>query len=167
MFVGCLRSFDKLQPGSRERVHLDGLDTKHLRRKRKNILTLRELEAFACFGTTGFLTFNNTRVTGHEAFDAECVLVFGIDLDESTGDGETESLGLAFVTAAVDVDSDVVLLNAIQGFEGLEYDVLEDGGGEVLVEGTTVVVAGDCDGAVAFLDNNAGDGGLTAAYCIN
>lgn len=28
-----------------------------------------------------------------------------------------------------------------------------------------VAIDGDC--AVAFLDNNAGDGGLTATYCIN
>ena len=62
-----------------------------MRRKR---LTFRELEALTSLGLTGFLAFNSTRVTGHEALLAEHGLIFGVDLHESTGDTEAESLSL-------------------------------------------------------------------------
>ena len=104
----------------------------------------------SCFGLAGFLAFHNAGVAGHEAFGAESRLVFGVDLHQSAGDGETESLGLTFVTAAVDVDRDVVFVGAVKSLEGLEHDVLENRRGEVLVEGATGVVAGDVDGAVAL-----------------
>jgi len=144
-------------------LNLEGEEERKMMRR----LTLGELEAFAGLGLTGLLTFNDTRVAGHEAFCAKGGLVLGVDFHQSAGDGETEGLGLAFVTSAVDVDSDVIFLNAVKCLQGLKHDILEDGGGEVFVEGTTVVVAIDGDCAVAFLDNNAGDGGFTAAYCIN
>ena len=103
---------------------------------------------------------------GHEAFGTERALVLGVDLHEGAGDGETESLGLAFVAAAVEVNGDIVLLYAVKSLEGLEHDVLENRRGEVLVECAAVVVAGDRDHAVTFLQDNAGHGGLTAANCI-
>ena len=82
---------------------LQYLDAKH-----NNILTFRELEAFACFGTSRFLTLYGARVACYEAFRTESGFVFGIDLHQSAGDGETKSLGLSFVTAAVEVGVDVV-----------------------------------------------------------
>ena len=75
-----------IEPRGRERVHRQGLDTKHEINKlavsiiRLNRLTLRELEALASLGTSGFLTLNDTGVAGDEAFDAEGVLVFGVNL---------------------------------------------------------------------------------------
>ncbi len=57
---------------------------------------------------------------------AESRLVLGVDLDESAGDSQTKSLGLSFVTAAVEVDLDVILLGLVEGEQGLLYDVLED-----------------------------------------
>ena len=167
MFVYVL--FEKLQPGSRERVHLGGLDAKHLRRviismyARYGRLTLGELEALASLGTTGLLTFNDARVAGHEAFDAECVLVLGVDLDEGAGDGETESLGLTFVTATVKVDLDVILLGCFESAEGLLHDILKDGRGEVNIERTFV----DGDLTVSFFNDHASYGCFTAANCIN
>ena len=131
--------------------------------KRVTILTLGELEALAGFGTTGLLALYDARVAGHEAFGTERALVLGVDLHEGAGDGETESLGLTFVTAAVEVDFDVILLGLLECQEGLLYDVLKDGRGEVYFEGTLV----DGDLSVAFLHDYACYGGLAAAYCIN
>ena len=125
-------------------------------------LTLGELEALACFGTSRFLTFNNARVAGHEAFGTEGFLILGVDFNQCAGNGETESLGLAFVTAAVEVYTDVVFFNNVEGLEGLGDDVLENRRGEILVECTVV----DSDFAVAFGNDNAGDGCFTTAYCI-
>ena len=87
--------------------------------KRVTILTLGELETLACFGTTGLLALYDARVAGHEAFGTERALVLGVDLHEGAGDGETESLGLTFVTAAVEVDFDVILLGLLECQEGL------------------------------------------------
>ena len=120
MFLS-LFTFFLIQSGSRERVHLADLDAKH-----NNILTFRELEAFACFGTSRFLTLYGARVACHEAFRTESGFVFGIDLHQSAGDGETKSLGLSFVTAAVEVGVDVVFLNAVESRERLLYDILKN-----------------------------------------
>ena len=129
----------------------------------KKRLTLGELEALACFWTTWLFAFYNAWVAGHEAFCAECFLILWVDLDESAGDSETECLCLSFVAASVKVYADVVFFFCLKGFEGLLYDVLEDGGGEVLVKRAMV----DSDFAVAFGKDHAGDGCFTAAYCIN
>ena len=129
----------------------------------KMILTLGELEALAGLGLTGLLTFNDARVAGHEAFGAECGLVLGINLDEGAGDCETESLGLTFVATAVEIDVDVIFLYSVKSREGLFYDILKDGRGEVYVQGA--LVDGDC--AIAFLEDHTGHGGFTAANCIN
>ena len=94
---------------------------------------------------------------------AEHALVLGVDLDECAGDGETESLGLAFVAAAVKVHVDVVLFGDVECGEGLLNDILKNRRGEVNSEGALV----DSDVAVACLDDDAGYGGLPAAYCIN
>ena len=77
--------------------------------RKNDILTLGELEALACLGLTGFLTLYRTRVAGHEAFCTECGLVLGVNLYKSAGDSQTECLCLSFVTAAVEVDLDVIL----------------------------------------------------------
>ena len=89
------------------------------------ILTLGELEALTSFGLTGLLTFNGARVAGHEAFNAQSVLVFGVNLNESASDSQTESFGLSFVTAAVEVHLDVVLTVGIEGVKRLFYDILK------------------------------------------
>ena len=129
-------------------------------------LTLGELEALACLGTTGLLALHGAGVAGHEAFGAEGLLVVGVDFDKGAGDGEAESLGLSLVAATVDVDVYVVLLNAVEGLERLLDDVSEDRRGEVNLQGALVVVAGNVDNAGAFLNDNAGYGGFAAAYCI-
>lgn len=131
--------------------------------KRVTILTLGELETLACFGTTGLLALYDARVAGHEAFGTERALVLGVDLHEGAGDGETESLGLTFVTAAVEVDFDVILLGLLECQEGLLYDVLKDGRGEVHIEGAFV----DGDLTVSFFNDHASYGCFTAANCIN
>lgn len=101
-------------------------------------LTFRELEAFASLRTTRFLTLNLTGVASHEAFLAESGLVFGINLYKRTGDSETESLCLTFVTATVKMSHDVIFLSHIKSVEGLLNDILKNRRGEVDVERTLV-----------------------------
>ena len=90
------------------------------------LLTFRELEAFACFGLTGLFAFYGARVAGHEAMLAQDRLVVGVDFHQCAGDSEAESLGLAFVAAAVEVDTDVILLGNFEQAQGLLYDELEN-----------------------------------------
>ena len=89
-------------------------------------LTLRELEALAGFGLTRLLALHDAGVAGHEAFGAECGLVFRIDLDKSAGDGQTQSLGLSFVAAAVDVGVDVIFVCHPEGVQRLKHYILKD-----------------------------------------
>ncbi len=73
-------------------------------------LTFGELEAFAGFGLTWFLTLYGTRVASHEAFSTKSGLVFSINLYESTRNGETECLSLPLITATVDMSIDIVFV---------------------------------------------------------
>lgn len=125
-------------------------------------LTFRELEAFACFGLTGFLTFNGTRVTCHEAVFAEDSLVIGIESHKSACDAETEGFGLTFVTAAVKVDMDVILFGNVKSREGLLNDVLKNRRREIYFEGAFV----DGDSAVTFFEDYAGNCCFTTANCV-
>lgn len=126
-------------------------------------LALGELEALACFGLARFLALHHAGVAGHEAFAAESLLVFGVDFHQSAGDGETKSLGLAFEAASVEIHADVVFLLCLKFLQRLLNNVLENRRREVFVKRTVV----DCDFAVAFGEDYAGDGGLAATYCIN
>ena len=95
-----------------------GLDTKRL------FLTLRELEAATCLWLTWLLTFNSTWVTCDEAFCAQSLLVFFVDLHECTGDSEAKCLALTCITATCEVSLDVILLNYTEEVEGLLHDEL-------------------------------------------
>ena len=139
--------FGNYNPGVGNAVHPRDLDTKLDGEKRRGKrLTLGELEALACFGTARLLTFNNARVAGHEAFGAESLLVVGVNLDKGAGDSQTQSFGLTFVTATVEVGFDVEVAFDAESFQRLEHDVLQNRRGEILVESAVV----DGDFAVAF-----------------
>ncbi len=130
---------------------------------RGRILTLGELEALASLGLTGLLAFYCTRVAGHETVLAEHRLVLGVDLYQCAGDSQTKGFGLTLVTAAVEVDVDVILLGYVERAQGLLYDILKNRRGEVNGERAFV----DGDGTRPFLYDHACYCGLTAAYCIN
>ncbi len=132
--------------------HRRDLDTKQSR------LTLGELEALAGLGLTGFLTLDRAGVASHEAFGAESGFVFGVNLNQSAGDSETQSFGLTFVAAAVEVYVDVVLFSAVKCKQRLLYDVLKNFRREVCFEGAMI----DSDSAVTFFEDYAGNGGLAA-----
>ena len=124
------------------------------------MLTFAELEALACFGTSGFLTFNSARVAGHESMLAQNGLVVGVHFDQGAGNCETQSFGLSFETAAVEVDVDVVFFGAVEHGERLLNDELKNRRGEIHFEGATV----DGDLSVAFFEDYTGHGGFAAAY---
>lgn len=128
-----------------------------------DVLTFRELEAFASLWTTRFLTLNGTRVASHETMFAEQSLVFGVNSDESASDTETKSFGLAFVAATVESDNDVVFFGYVEGCEGLLNDILQNRGREVYVEGA--VIDGDC--TVTFFEDYASHSGFTATYGVD
>ena len=125
-------------------------------------LAFGELEALAGLGLAGFLTFNGTRVAGHEAMLAEGRLVFGIDFDKSASDAETESFCLSFVAAAVEIDMDIVFVGNFKSVERLLNDILKNRRGEVYVEGTLI----DGDGTVSFFEDYASYCCFTTANCI-
>ena len=128
----------------------------------ENVLTLAELEATTCLGTTGLLTLYLTAVASHEAFGTECLLVLGIDLNQCAGDSQTQSLALAGVTATLQVNLDIILLCYVQQVQGLLYYELQNGAGEVLGQVTLV----DGDLTATFLNVYAGYGTFAAAQCI-
>ena len=97
-------------------------------------------------GTPRLLTFNLTRITRHEAFCAERLLVVGVDFNECASDGETERLALAGEATTVKVHLDVILLSGFKQREGLLHHELKDRGGEIFGEITLV----DCDFTGAF-----------------
>lgn len=103
--------------------------------------TLAELEAFASFGLTGFLALHGTGVASHEALCAQSRLVFGVNLNQRTGDSQTQSFGLTFITAAAEIYLNIIVAVHLEGIQGLLDDVLKDGRGEVNVESALV----DCD----------------------
>ena len=109
-------------------------------------LTFAELEALAGLGLAGFLALDDACVAGHEAFGAECGLNLGVVLDQGSGDGEAECLGLTFVAAAVEVGLDVEAALGLDGLEGLLYDVLKDGRGEINLQ--RALVDGDVAGSL-------------------
>ena len=80
-----------------------------MRNAAEQTLTLTELEAAACLGTTRLLALNNARVAGQEAFILEGFLVLGVNLDESAGDAQAQSLALAGKAATVEIGLYVIV----------------------------------------------------------
>ena len=89
-------------------------------------LTLTELEAATSLGLTWLLTLYLTAVTCQETFVLQLLLVFFIDLHQSTGDSKAESLALACEATTVEVSLDVILLSNIKQVQWLLYHILQD-----------------------------------------
>ena len=89
-------------------------------------LTLTELEAATSLGLTWLLTLYLTAVACQETFVLQLLLVFFIDLHQSTGDSEAESLALTCEATTVEVSLDVILLSNIKQVQWLLYHILQD-----------------------------------------
>ena len=126
-------------------------------------LTLAELEATTCLWTTWLLSLDLAAVACHETFSTECLLVLSINLHESAGNSEAKSLRLTCVTAAIEVNVDVILLGNVEQSQRLLNHELQDGAGEVL--GEVALVDGNL--AITFADVHTGNGALAAAQCIS
>ena len=94
--------------------------------KRFSILTLTELEATTSLGLTWLLTLNSTRVACEETLVLQSLLVFGVNLNEGTGDSEAESLALAGKTTTVEVGLYIILLSNFQKVQWLLNHILKD-----------------------------------------
>lgn len=117
--------------------------------KAEGELTLGELEALACTGLSGLLALLHPRITAHEALLLEATSQLAVDLDKSTGDGETDGTGLADEAATGGVDAQIILALQIRKLQGQEKGVLQAESGEILLERT--LVDGDLAGAFTHL----------------
>ena len=131
--------------------------------KLANLLTLAELEAFAGFGLTGFLTLDHTRVTHQEAFLLQGRTILDVVLAESAGDSHTECLSLTGDSTAVEVGLDVPLAFSVGNQERLVDDVLQRTGGEILF----IITSVDFNLTVARSHIDTGNSGLSSTYCID
>ena len=98
----------------------------NLKTNKLKSLTFTELESAACFRTSRFLTFNDTRVASYEAFCTKSFFVFRIDFDQSTGDSQAQSLRLAGETTATQIYFNVIFLCYFQFVQRLLYYILQD-----------------------------------------
>ena len=110
------------------------------------MLTLAELEAFACAGTTRFLPLDNAGVAPEETFLLESNAVFGVNLYEGPCDAHADGLSLTLESAATYIDLDVIVVDCAEGFERLQYHLLELRNGEILLDFLAVdfELAGAC-----------------------
>ena len=120
-------------------------------------LTLAELEAATSLGLTGLFTLNGTRVTGHEAFCAESLLIVCVYFYESTGNCKTQCLALSRETSTAKINLDVIFFSHVKKSERLLYNKLQDGRGEVLRKISLVNGYFAC--SLGYVDT--GDGALT------
>ena len=80
------------------------------------ILTLTELEATASLRLTRLLALYLAAVACEETVVLQVLLIFGIDLHQSAGDAQTQSLALTSEATSVEVSLDVVLLSDLEQF---------------------------------------------------
>ena len=125
---------------------------------RESGLALRELEAFAGAGLAGLFAFLHARVACEETFLLEREAQGLVDLDERPADCQTQGAGLAIDAAADGADGEVVGVNGVGDFQRAKNLILNREAGEVVGEVTAV----DLDGTGAWLQADAGDGGLAA-----
>lgn len=145
------------------RADLDAKRCSNFSKLADNRLTLAELEAATCLGLTGLLALHLTRVTSHEAFCAKSLLVFGIDLNESTSNGQAKGLALAGEATTIEVHLDVILFSSFEESKGLLDYKLEDGRGEVFSEVTFI----DGDLTSTLGQKDTGHGALATAQCVD
>ena len=132
-----------------------------------NILTLTELEATTSLRTSRLLTFYLAGITCHEALGTQGLLVLGINLDQRTCDGKTQSLALTCETATLQINLDIVFLCTVQSCQWLLYDILQNRAWEIFGKITLV----DSNLAATLLNIYTGNCALAAAqsiyYCHN
>ncbi len=123
-------------------------------------LTLRELEAFASAGLTGFLTLFHAAVAGEAAGLLESGARGLVSEDESAGETVADGAGLAGDAAALGERNDVDLGHVEAGDgDGLLEVIAESLGRNVIVESDLV----DGPDTGAFDEIDAGGRGLATA----
>lgn len=97
-------------------------------------LSLAELRRAACGLKAVLLTLLHAGISGQIACCLEHRSVLGVSLEQGTGDAVTDGSGLAGVTAALDINLDVELIQSLGCAERLANDNLKGLKTEVLVD---------------------------------
>ena len=116
----------------------------------KKRLTFAELWSATCFFETVFFTFFSARITGEEPCFFECASKFRFCNDKRAADAVTDCACLSGVTAADDVDVNVVFTFGFSESERLTNDKLQSVKTEVFVQAAFV----DDDFAAAVRDDS-------------
>ena len=102
------------------------LQSSNLKPQTSNHLSLAELEVSTGLRLTWLLALNLTAVACQESVVLQALLVFSVDLDQCTSDGETQSLALACEAATIEVGLDVILPLYTKQLQRLLNHVLQD-----------------------------------------
>jgi hypothetical protein len=120
---------------------------------------LGELEASACATLSVLLALLLTSVAGEEPVALEEGPEVAVELQKSAGDAVSDGTGLPALSAALDGDENVELLEELGGLEGLTEDHDRCGAVEVLIGGLSI----DDDVSGAGAKSDARGGGLASA----
>src|ERR1700730_8662782 len=101
-------------------------------------LALRELEAFAGAGLTGFFSLLHPRVASKQTFAFQSTAKLGVGLNECARDGETRCSGLAGNAAATGINEKIVGVDHLRRLQWLKHDVLQRNTREIIFEIATV-----------------------------
>ena len=87
-------------------------------------LTLGELEALAGTGPTWLLALAHPWIAGEKTVSFQCWAVFLTEFIERTRDGEAEGSSLPLKSSTRGLGFDIVVLDGIDHFKGLQHRVL-------------------------------------------
>ncbi len=127
------------------------------------LLTFAELEAFAGFGLTGFLTLDHTRVTHQQALGFQCRTILGVVLAECACNSHSQSFGLSGDTTTIKVGFDIPFAFCIDNLESLVDDELQRTSGEIFF----IISVVDGDFTATGFHINAGNSGLSSTYSVD
>jgi hypothetical protein len=122
-------------------------------------LAFGELEALAGTGTTGLLTLLGAAITGEKAIRLQSSTVFRVHANQCASNAETDRTDLTRDTATSGRDSEIISHAAVRQREREKNLILVGDDRKVVLE----VAAVDSDATAAFANENAGNGGFTAA----
>ncbi len=117
----------------------------------------------ACFGLTRLLTLYLTGITSQEAFCLQRRFILFVNLYKCASDSKAKSLCLAFETATVQINFDIVFLSNTEFVQWLLNDELKDGRRKILFKRALV----DSDLTITFTYENACNCCFASSECIN
>ena len=120
-------------------------------------LSLRELEAFARAGLSGFFALLHPRIASKQTLALQSAAQIGVGLNERPGDGETRCPGLTGNAAAAGINEKIVGVDHLRRLQWLKDHVLQRNARKVIFKIATV----DVDLAAARSHANARNGSFS------